>query len=124
MKYLLTLILGSLALAGCDGKAVSLNGSTYVLKNGSMPVTLGFDANEKRYFGKAVNNYFGPYEINGSNITFKAGGATMMMGAPEEMEAERAYLIDLSNVTSYQARGDNLTLTLKNGKELKFEKQK
>lgn len=123
-KYLLAFGLMFAAVSGCSESPATINGSTYVLTNGTMPITLGFDENGDRYFGKAVNNYFGPYKTDGDQITFGAGGATMMMGDPAQMEAERAYLIDLSNVATYKAAGNTLTLTLKDGKELKFEKQK
>ena len=87
-----------------------------------MPITLAFDNVENKYYGKALNNYFGTYEINGNKITLNAGGMTQMAGAPAEMEAEHAYFKDLSNVERFKIAEKYLILILKNDKELLFQK--
>lgn len=120
MKYLLAVFCAFFAL---NAGAEEILSGTYQLTNAPMPVTLAFDANEKRYHGRALNNYFGTYDINENNIAFHAGGSTMMAGLPGDMQAERAYYADLKNAFSYRLENNRLVLTLKDGRELVFEKK-
>ena len=68
-------------------------------------ITLGFAADEPRFYGSVVNNYFGNYQTDGNKITFGDAGSTMMMGPREEMEAERNYLQVLPQISSYRMDG-------------------
>ena len=121
-KHLLALILSTVALTGCHQP--SIKGNVYTLSTSpqGMPITLAFDNVENKYYGKALNNYFGTYEINGNKITLNAGGMTQMAGASAEMEAEHAYFKDLSNVERFKIAEKYLILILKNDKELLFQK--
>lgn len=121
MKYLLMLIGVFLSVTAC--RAELLAGQTYQLTNASMPVTLAFDTEGNRYHGRALNNYFGTYDINGQQIKFNLGGSTMMAGAPEEMQAERDYYTVLDKVTEYQLQSNQLILITSDGQKLIFEKQ-
>ena len=87
-----------------------------------MEITLSFDAHENRYFGKAVNNYFGTYQMNGNTISFGPTASTMMMGPEEDMELESRYFDNLSQVQNYTLTPDTLTLTSGDGKVLVFDK--
>ncbi len=110
-------------LAACSKP--TFKGYEYVLSPtaDNMAITLAFSEKDNRFYGKAVNNYFGTYEATGNQIKLNQVGATMMMGAPEEMAAERNYLTQLSEVRTYRIADNYLTLILENGKELLFEKK-
>ena len=127
MKKLFSMLLGICFLAGCSNaeEAVSLAGKNFVMQNAEngATITLGFSENGNDYHGQVVNNYFGSYKTSGNNITFGAGGATMMMGPREEMEAERHYFADLEKVKTYTLQNDVLTLTTSDGKVLEFKEK-
>lgn len=120
-KMLLNLSL-MLSLAGCTATStLSIKGNEYGLNNAN--ITLAFDKNENKFYGKAVNNYFGVYTLNGANIKLELQGSTMMMGAPEEMTKETKYFNDLNKVTTYTLndnslilKGDNIELTFTKSK--------
>ena len=84
-------------------------------------ITLGFAADEPRFYGSVVNNYFGNYQTDGNKITFGDAGSTMMMGPREEMEAERNYLQVLPQISSYRMDGTDLILSASDGKEYRFK---
>ena len=113
MKYLFALISVFLSFSGCY--AESFTGQTYQLTNAPMPVTLAFDAEGNRYHGRALNNYFGTYDVNGQQIKFNLGGSTMMAGAPEEMQAARDYYTVLEKVMEYQLQQTQLVLITSDG---------
>ena len=120
-KILLNLSL-MLSLAGCTATSTpSIKGNEYGLNNAN--ITLAFDKNENKFYGKAVNNYFGVYTLNGANIKLELQGSTMMMGTPEEMTKETKYFNDLNKVTTYTLndnslilKGDNIELTFTKSK--------
>ena len=119
-KMLLNLSL-MLSLAGCTATSTpSIKGNEFSLNNAN--ITLAFDKNENKFYGKAVNNYFGVYTLNGANIKLELQGSTMMMGTPEEMTKETKYFNDLNGVSSYSINGNTLTLKGKDI-ELVFNKQ-
>lgn len=121
MRYLLTILFTFMILTGCH--ADSLNGKTFRLTNASMPITLTFDGEGNRYHGQALNNYFGTYDMDGSQIKFNLGGSTMMAGSPEEMQAERNYYTTLEKTVSYQFQQKQLILITADGQKLIFEMQ-
>ncbi len=125
MKKLFSMLAGICLLAGCSNaeESVSLAGKNFVMQNAEngATITLGFSDND--YHGQVVNNYFGSYKTSGNKITFGAGGATMMMGPREEMEAERHYFADLEKVKTYTLQNDVLTLTTSDGKVLEFKEK-
>ena len=103
MKKFLSLLAGICLLAGCSnaGEQVSLAGKKFVMQNAENGANITLEFSENDYHGQVVNNYFGNYTQSGDKITFGAGGATMMMGPREEMEAERHYFADLAKVKSF-----------------------
>ena len=110
-----------LFLSACKPEP-TLKGQEFVLRQPDMEITLSFDAHENRYFGKAVNNYFGTYQMNGNTISFGPTASTMMMGPEEDMEIESRYFDNLSQVQNYTLTPDTLTLTSGDGKVLVFDK--
>ena len=120
-KMLLSLSL-MLSFAGCTATSTpSIKGNEFSLNNAN--ITLAFDKNENKFYGKAVNNYFGVYTLNGANIKLELQGSTMMMGTPEEMTKETKYFNDLNKVTTYTLndnslilKGDNIELTFTKSK--------
>ena len=110
-----------LFLSACKPEP-TLKGQEFVLRQPDMEITLSFDAHENRYFGKAVNNYFGTYQMNGNTISLGPTASTMMMGPEEDMELEARYFDDLSQVQNYTLTPDTLTLTLGSGTVLVFDK--
>ena len=60
----------------------------------------------------SCNQYFGPYEIDGSTITFGPLASTQMFcGVPGVMEQEAAYLTALASVDTWSMDGETLTLS-------------
>ncbi len=123
MKKLLSVFLGILVMAGCTAKAESFKGKEYRLSGAenNAEITLGFSADENRFFGKVVNNYFGTYTVEGNNISFGPAGATMMMGPRPLMDAESNYLRLLPTVKTFSLDGKKLVLKTADGKELVFD---
>lgn len=124
MKKILFAVLMGLALNACS-KEVNIRGTEYVLVNTpkSGEITLTFSNEDNRYFGKAVNRYFGTYEIDkNGKLTLSGAASTMMMGPEDLMQAESAYFQNLAKVTGYQTSGDELILLLSNGEKLTFKK--
>lgn len=103
----------------------TFQGNTYVLTTSpvGLPITLSFSKTENKFSGKAVNQYFGSYTLNGHKITFSQVGSTMMMGEPTQMEAESTYFQELAQVRSFRIADNYLVLILANKKELLFEKK-
>ena len=123
MRKILSFMFAVILLSACSSDDASLKGKEYKMKDAvnNAEITLGFDANENRYFGRVINNYFGQYTIEGETIKFGPAGATMMAGPQNLMEAESQYLTTLPNVNSFVLDGKVLTLKTSDGKELVFE---
>ena len=121
MKKIFYSIATILLLQGCANNSTQpLKGNEYVSNN--LGFTLAFDKVENKFYGKAVNNYFGIYTLNGANIKLELQGSTMMMGAPDEMERETKYFNNLNEINSYSISGDTLTLKGKD-QEIVFNKK-
>lgn len=123
MKKFAALML-SLFLFSCGGNG-DVKGSMYYLEGAptDMEVTLVFDKDTNNFYGQAVNNYFGSYELDGSSIKFSPSGATMMAAPEEMMNFESKYFADLEAVNSIETKGNTMTLRGSNV-ELKFSKLK
>lgn len=126
MKKLMTALFSLLMVAACSkAETASIKGKSFQLseKPAGLEITLAFDANEMRFHGKAINNYFGSYQLTSApdGISFGAAGATMMAGPVPQMEAEHKYLADLSKITSYKLEGKKLTLSNGSDINLVFE---
>lgn len=124
MKKILMAGLVAASLCSCQSEPVSLKGQSYstTYDNGTK-ISLKFDPEAERVFGKVVNNYNGPYKIDGNKISFGPLASTMMMGPEDAMKAEQSYFKFMSEVTTYEVAKDG-SLILKNasGKTVKFEK--
>ena len=115
MKKLLLTMFSILMLSACQ-ETPTLKGRTFALDT-NKNFTITFDAKDDKFYGKAVNNYFGTYKIENSNLTLNLGGSTMMMGPMEEMQQEQTYFQNLSKIKTYaiqnktlELKGDNVTL--------------
>lgn len=124
MKKSLLALAAFVMLVSCSSKPEqSFKGKEYQLlqAQNNAVVTLGFAAEEPRFFGKIVNNYFGEYKLNGNKIKFNPAGSTMMMGPEPEMEAEQNFLGILPHIVSWHFVNQTLVLTTDNGQELAFK---
>ena len=122
MKILLSALIAVLALTACSEAEQTVVGKTYSLlpeKN----ITLAFDAKENRFYGKAVNNYFGEYKIEKNNITLTLIGSTMMAAPEPEMKKEMEYFQNLGKIKTYTLSGKSLELN-GDGVTLKYEEAK
>ena len=113
MKKLLSLFLALFMVSGCfDSSENTFKGKLYKYTSSpeNMAITLGFDAQEPRFYGKALNNYMGSYKQEGEEIIFSQVATTMMAGPEENMKAESAVLGAIAKVASVKADGENLLL--------------
>lgn len=103
-------ILG-LFLCACAPKAETPVGKNFVLIQPAqpMPITLTLDA-DGRFYGKAVNNYFGVYQINDNQIQMDLQGQTMMMGPIPQMQAEDDFFKSLREIKSFDFKNNQLIL--------------
>lgn len=109
MKKILLLLLMIFGLASCSETTASLEGKTFALLP-DKSITLSFDAKEPRFFGRAVNNYFGQYKLQKENITLNLMGSTMMAAPEAEMKREADYFASLSKVKTYNLKDKKLEL--------------
>lgn len=126
MKKLLMVLFLALTVCACNEKSVDIRGNQYELLNAPVnaSITLSFSDTDNRYFGKAVNNYFGTYEIKGNKLILSAPASTMMMGPEDLMQAEMEYFQDLHKTDSFQATKNELVIQLTDGKKLTFKQKK
>lgn len=110
-------------LAACSKDPASqIKGNDYILLDApeGMEISLSFDAEAPKFYGQAVNRYFGNYELNGDKIKFSAIGSTMMAAPESMMKAETEYFKNLGNIETVSFEDGNLVL--KGGDTtLKFE---
>ncbi|MBO5740208.1 MAG: META domain-containing protein [Alphaproteobacteria bacterium] len=112
-----------LALAACGDNAQNpelLKGANFVSAQPGADITLTFDPNEMRVYGRVVNLYNGGYTADGNNIKFEGFASTMMMGEPQAMEAEQEYFQFMPTVEKYELGDGKLTLISGDGKEIVF----
>lgn len=100
-----------------------LEGHTYILQDSSLPISLSFDTYGHRYFGQAVNKYFGTYTATQNQIRFSTPQSSMLSGDEDDMQAEDIYLTNLPRTTAYELTEDTLSLTLSDGKHLIFSRR-
>lgn len=86
----------------------SINNHEFKLED-NHKITIGFD-NGSVHGSAGVNRYMGGYTIKDNKISFTQMGTTMMMGLPEDMDNETAYLKFLQDNLSIAY--DNSTLTI------------
>ncbi len=122
MKKLLLTILLLCGVSACSKSDETITGKTFALLP-EKAITITFDAKEKRFYGKAVNNYFGEYKLNKNAITLELQGATMMAAPEPEMKKEMDYFQNLGKIKSYSLKNKTLELT-GGGVKLQYEEAK
>lgn len=120
MKKILSALLVTLTVTACSKSEGTITGKTYALLP-EKTITITFD--ENRFFGKALNNYFGEYKIEQNNLNLTVIGSTMMAGPEEEMKKETEYFQSLGKVKSYTLKNKTLELTGE-GVNLRYEEAK
>lgn len=123
MNKICALFVAFLTLVGCAQESTDLKGKNFktVDAETKLEITLRFDAKDNRFFGMAVNNYFGNYEQKESSIKFSPVGSTMMAAPEPLMKAESAYFAFLPTVSSFTLKGKNLILSTQDGKKISFD---
>ena len=109
MKKFLFLVL--FIITACSPQKKTIVGQDFHLIQPEPPmtITLKLDS-DGRFYGKAINNYFGVYEIKEKNITFNLQGQTMMEGPLPHMEFESNYLKSLRTIQKYQLNKNQVIL--------------
>ena len=95
---------------GCKEKELTPVGREYQLMADSpLTVTLGFNP-DGRFYGKALNNYWGQYHIRDNIISFSGITNTMKAGTLPQMQAEKKYFDALTNGHSFEIKEDELKI--------------
>ena len=113
----------TLALVACGDASQNpdiLKGANFISAQPGVDITLSFDPNEMRVYGRVVNLYNGGYSAEDDNIKFDGFASTMMMGEPEAMAVEQEYFQFMPTVETYEYSDGKLTLIGDNGKEIVF----
>ena len=113
----------TLALVACGDASQNpdvLKGANFVSAQPGVDITLSFDPNEMRVYGRVVNLYNGGYSAEDDNIKFDGFASTMMMGEPEAMAIEQEYFQFMPTVETYEYSDGKLTLIGNDGKEIVF----
>lgn len=124
----LALAVSLVALTACDnGNQVQQNpellkGQNYITTINGVDVTLSFDANDLRAYGKVVNRYNTSYAADtAGRIGFGPMASTMMMGLPDGMQAESEYYKFMETAQLYKLEGGTLRIKNAEGKEIEFK---
>lgn len=109
MRYLFLILL--VVLVGCKEKPETPIGQEYVLVDSKVPmeITLGFNP-DGRFYGKAINNYWGQYHIHDNVISFSGITNTMKSGTKPQMKAERTYFENLTNGHTFEINKETLKI--------------
>jgi heat shock protein HslJ len=93
-------------------QAGTLDGADIPIVDG-YPITLVFDQPEGMAGGKsACNQWFGPYTLEGNELTFSGIAGTLMACTDEGvMDSETAFLTAMELVEIYTMEGNELNLT-------------
>lgn len=113
MKKICALVLGLMLAACSKNPAEQIKGNDYVLIDApeGMEISIGFDNEAPKFYGQAVNRYFGNYEIDGNKIKFSAIGSTMMAAPEPMMKAETEYFQNIGNIENIKIEGNKLILS-------------
>ncbi|MCL1892469.1 MAG: META domain-containing protein [Alphaproteobacteria bacterium] len=127
MKKILMVLAGCAALTACASQDKNpLKGREFASYQDEIKITLNFDKEQPRLYGKVVNSYNAPYELAGDNIIVGRMASSMMMPIGRAAEVEHEYFKFMSDAEpkSYKLEGGYLTLSDHSGKSYKFEKIK
>jgi len=126
IKYLLSLASCIFVVACASSNTNPLQGKNFQTQQDGTKITLNFDKEQPRLFGKVVNTYTAPYEIAGDNITVGMMASTMMMPIGKAAEVEQNYFKFMSaqEPKQFKLSGNGETLTIRNndGKEYRFQR--
>ncbi len=113
MKKLCAFVLGLMLAACSKNPAEQIKGNDYVLIDApeGMEISIGFDSEAPKFYGQAVNRYFGNYEIDGNKIKFSAIGSTMMAAPEPMMKAETEYFQNIGKIENIKLEGNKLILS-------------
>ena len=117
MRYLFLMFF--ILLTGCKENNLSPAGQEYTLTNSEIPITLGFNP-DGRFYGKAVNEYWGQYHIHDNVISFSGITSTMKSGTKPQMQAERLYFNNLTNGYRFEIKENELIIFFDEEGILKF----
>ena len=120
MRYLYLLFL--VVLCGCKEKELTPVGREYLLitNETTMPFTLFLDI-DGRFYGKALNEYWGQYHIHNNVISFSGITSTMNAGTLPQMRAEKAYFDSLTNGHSFEIKENELKIFFDEAGVLEFK---
>ena len=69
MEFIIeTLTLVAVLFFNACSEKETLQGKNFVM-DGNKNITISFDAKDNKFYGKAINNYFGTYKTDNNNIT-------------------------------------------------------
>ena len=107
MYYILCL---AFFLIGCKEKELIPIGREYQLISDSpMFISLGFNP-DGRFYGKALNEYWGQYHIHNNVISFSGITSTMNSGTLPQMRTERHYFDSLTTGHSFKIKEEELKI--------------
>ena len=84
-----------------------------------MPITLGFNP-DGRFYGKAVNTYWGQYHIHDNIISFSGITSTMDADISPRLKEKKKYFDRLIGGYSFEIKEDNLKIFFDENKALNF----
>lgn len=117
-QVLATLVAQSLSLAGSSWNATGINNGKQAVVStlAGSTVTLAFGPNGEASGSSGCNHYAGPYQAQGSGITFGRLAVTAMACAdPAVMEQEQNYFKALATASTLRMEGDRLELRTADG---------
>ncbi len=120
MRFLFLTLLA--VLMGCKEKPLTPVGQEYLLTSGEVPmeITLGFNP-DGRFYGKAVNEYWGQYHIYDNVISFSGITSTMKSDILPRMKAERKYFDSLTNGHTFEMKEEGLKIFFDEAGVLEFK---
>ena len=123
MRYLFLILLA--VLMGCKEKEQTPIGQEYLLVDSEVPmeITLGFNP-DGRFYGKAINNYWGQYHIRENVISFSGITSTMKSGTKPQMQAEKKFFDALTNGHRFEIKKESLKIFFDETGVLEFELKK
>ena len=94
---------------GCQEKELTPVGQEYQLVDSEIPITLGFNP-DGRFYGRALNEYWGQYHIRENIISFSGVSSTMKTGTIPQMRTEKSYFNNLTNGHSFEIKEGELKI--------------
>lgn len=123
MRYSLLILF--ILLSGCDDKILTPVGQEYLLTKPDFPleISLGFNP-DGRFYGKAINDYWGQYHLYDHVISFSGITNTMKTDILPRMKAEREFFDALTNGHSFEIKKEGLKIFYDENGILEFKIKK